>query len=97
MVDVVGPGTLWEGAESAGGRRPLTAGGRAGPLCVPLQGPGPPPPLPSAFHRSLGADTIPTIPGGCSGNQLLLRKRRASGCLNLKARAYYVILNLAQW
>lgn len=29
-MDVVGPGTLWEGAGSAAGTRPLTTGGRAG-------------------------------------------------------------------
>lgn len=32
-MDVVGPGTLWEGAGSAAGTRPLTAGSRAGTVC----------------------------------------------------------------
>lgn len=75
-MDVVGPGTLWEGAESAGGReggrRPLTAGGRAGTVrpASRSRARGPHLPLPSASHGSRGADTSPTIPGGCSGNQL---------------------------
>lgn len=79
--------------EAANGRRP----GRRRPPCVPLQGPGAPPPLPSAFHGSRGANTSPTIPGGCSDNRLLLRKRGGSGCRSLEARGHYVIPNPAQW
>lgn len=102
-MDVVGPGTLWEGAESAGGReggrRPLTAGGRAGTVrpASRSRARGPHLPYLRLSTAAEGQTQAPQFQAAAAATSFLARKRGGRGCLNLKARGYYVILGLAQW